>query len=61
MATKSTEHTAADRSAGMTLAELQQFIDDCYRLDIPVTTRVKAYVGFKAQIQKVFSSPERND
>lgn len=50
MATSSTEHGAADRQTGMTLQELQQFVDHCYRLDMPVTTPVKARVGWKGQL-----------
>lgn len=60
MAIAGTEHTADDKSAGMTLQELQAFIDDCYRLDMPVTTPVKATVGFRAQLQRVGATAERN-
>lgn len=54
------ERNADDKKEGMTLADLQEFIDDCYRLNLPIATRVTAYVGWKAQLQRVVATGKKD-
>lgn len=46
-------HRAPDKKAGMTFADLRLFVQDCMHADIPDDTKVEAYVGFRAQIQRI--------
>lgn len=50
--TRQIRNNATDKKRGMTLAEVQQFVDDCYRAGMPTDTPVSAVGGFpRSQIQ----------
>lgn len=44
---------AADKRRGMTLSEVQEFLIDAATQGIPSDARPDAYVGWRAQIQRL--------
>ncbi len=46
-------HSPADKKAGMTFAELRLFVQAAMSADVPDDTKVEAYVGWGAQIQRL--------
>lgn len=44
---------AHDKRAGLTLADLQRFIDDCYRADIPTTGHPTVTISWRARVQTI--------
>lgn len=44
---------AADKRQGMTLSEVQEFLIDAATPGIPADARPDAYVGWRAQIQRL--------
>ncbi|NHN55793.1 hypothetical protein G9U51_08385 [Calidifontibacter sp. DB0510] len=48
---------AADRTAGMTLGDIQRFVDQAFRNGFDVTDQVRAKVGFRAQLQQLTARP----
>ena len=47
------EATAADKKTGITLAELQQFLNKCEQLGVDPRSTVNGVVGFGSQIKSV--------
>lgn len=47
------EVEATDRKLGMTLAEVQQFLNQCDRLGIDPRSTVNAVVGFGSQLKSM--------
>lgn len=54
---------AADKKTGMTLAEVSAFLKDCLDLDVPadLSTKVKARLGWSAQIQQLEVTTNREE
>jgi hypothetical protein len=47
------EIAAEDRKQGLTLAEIQQFINRCELLGVDPRSSVTVVTGFRSQIQKI--------
>ncbi|WP_157884107.1 hypothetical protein [Arthrobacter alpinus] len=47
------EVQAADKKTGMTLAEMQQFLNQCDQLGIDPRSTVNAVVGFVSQVKSM--------
>ena len=48
-------HDAADKKAGMTVSEVQAFVDQCMRAGLPLTTPVKTALGWKQQCERLIA------